>query len=61
MRSAKLSVLAMVGAAIVTLAGPAHADPDTDFANQLHGQRIYGPLTTTPGWARSPVNDYTTA
>jgi hypothetical protein len=44
MRSAKLSVLALVGAATVTLAGPAHADPDTDFANQLHGQGIYGPL-----------------
>jgi hypothetical protein len=43
MRLAKLSVLAMV-AATVTLAAPTHADPDTDFANQLHGQGIYGPL-----------------
>jgi hypothetical protein len=44
MRLAKLSVLAMVGAAMVALAAPTHADPDTDFANQLHGQGIYGPL-----------------
>jgi hypothetical protein len=44
MRLTKLSVLVMVGAAIVALAAPTHADPDTDFANQLHGQGIYGPL-----------------
>ena len=44
MRFAKLSVLAMVAAAMVTLAAPTYADPDTDFANQLHGQGIYGPL-----------------
>ena len=44
MRLAKLSVPALVTAAIVTLAGPAHADPDTDFGNQLHGYGIYGPL-----------------
>ena len=44
MRLTKLSVLVMVGAAIVAVAAPTHADPDTDFANQLHGQGIYGPL-----------------
>jgi hypothetical protein len=44
MRLTKLSVLVVVGAAIVALAAPTHADPDTDFANQLHGQGIYGPL-----------------
>ena len=44
MRLTKLPVLVMVGAAIVALAAPTHADPDTDFANQLHGQGIYGPL-----------------
>ena len=47
MRSTRLSVLVMVGAALVALvalAAPTHADPDTDFANQLHGQGIYGPL-----------------
>lgn len=27
----------------IALAAPAHADPDTDFANQLHGYGIYGP------------------
>jgi hypothetical protein len=44
MRLAKLSVPAMVAAATVALAAPAHADPDTDFANQLHRYGIYGPL-----------------
>ena len=44
MRLTKLSVPVMVAAAMVTLAAPAQADPDTDFANQLHGQGIYGPL-----------------
>ena len=37
MRLAKLSVPALVTAAMVAVAAPAHADPDTDFANQLHG------------------------
>src|ERR1700755_1577462 len=44
MRLATLSVPALVAAAMVGLAAPTHADPDTDFANQLHGQGIYGPL-----------------
>jgi uncharacterized protein DUF732 len=39
--------LAMVAAAAIAaplvLATPAHADPDIDFANQLHGFGIYGP------------------
>ena len=30
-------------AAAIVVAGPAHADPDIDFANQLHGFGIYGP------------------
>lgn len=29
--------------AAVSGSGPAHADPDTDFANQLHTYGIYGP------------------
>ena len=29
-------------AAAVALAAPAHADPDTDFANTLHAYGIYG-------------------
>ena len=29
--------------AAVAVAAPAHADPDIDFANQLHGYGIYGP------------------
>jgi hypothetical protein len=44
MRLAKLSVPALVTAAMVAVTTPAHADPDTDFANQLHGYGIYGPL-----------------
>ncbi|MDT7722428.1 MAG: hypothetical protein QOE94_3439 [Mycobacterium sp.] len=44
MRLAKLSVPALATAAVVALAVPTHADPDTDFANQLHTFGIYGPL-----------------
>jgi hypothetical protein len=44
MRLAKLLVPALVTAAMLALSAPAHADPDTDFANQLHGYGIYGPL-----------------
>jgi hypothetical protein len=44
MRLAKLSMPALVTAAAVALAAPAHADPDADFNNQLHGYGIYGPL-----------------
>lgn len=44
MRLAKLSVPALVTAAMVAVTAPAHADPDTDFANQLRGYGIYGPL-----------------
>jgi Protein of unknown function (DUF732) len=36
-------IWATVGAAAVALAAPANADPDTDFANQLHTYGIYGP------------------
>jgi Protein of unknown function (DUF732) len=43
MRFAKLSVPALVTAAMVALAAPAHTDPDADFNNQLHGYGIYGP------------------
>jgi len=43
MRLAKLSVPALVTAA-VALAAPAHADPDADLNNQLHGYGIYSPL-----------------
>lgn len=39
------TLISAVGAvaAAVTLAIPAHADPDTDFANELHTYGIYGP------------------
>ena len=39
------TLLAAVGtvAAAVAMAIPAHADPDTDFANELHTYGIYGP------------------
>ncbi len=42
MRYRKLSALASITAAAVTLAAPAHADVDTDFANQPHIYGIYG-------------------
>jgi hypothetical protein len=54
-------VSAIVTATMVALAASAHADPDADFANQLHGYGIYGPPTTTHGWAKSRANDCTTA
>ena len=44
MRLAKLLVLALAAAAVVALTALAHADPDADFANQLHSHAIYGPL-----------------
>jgi hypothetical protein len=34
--------LATLGAAAIVLAAPAHADVDTDFANELHSYGIYG-------------------
>lgn len=40
MKGAKL---ALIIATAIALAAPAHADPDTDFANQLHTYGIYGP------------------
>jgi hypothetical protein len=36
-------VAAAAVAAPIVLAAPSHADPDTDFANQLHTFGIYGP------------------
>jgi hypothetical protein len=42
MRFGTVSALAPIAAAAVLLAPPAHADVDTDFANQLHGYGIYG-------------------
>jgi Protein of unknown function (DUF732) len=47
MRLAKRCLLPMVTAAMVSLAGPAHADPDADFNSQLHGYGIYGPRDYT--------------
>jgi Protein of unknown function (DUF732) len=43
MRLVKSTVLTLATAAMVALAAPVHADPDADFANQLHGYGIYGP------------------
>lgn len=33
---------ATLGAAALGFAAPAHADPDSDFANELHSYGIYG-------------------
>ena len=41
MKAARLAAIA--AAMAIALAAPAHADVDTDFANQLHGYGIYGP------------------
>lgn len=38
-----LAHTASLALAAVVLAAPAHADIDTDFANQLHTYGIYGP------------------
>ena len=43
MRWIKPLILATLGAVAITLAAPANADRDTDFANQLHTYGIYGP------------------
>ena len=37
----------MVVVAGVAIAWPAHADPDTDFANELHTYGVYGPKDYT--------------
>ena len=42
MRLSKLCVAAAMTAAAVALTPSAHADGDTDFANELHGYGIYG-------------------
>lgn len=39
----KLAVLTLLAALTVLRAPAAHADPDIDFANQLHAVGIYGP------------------
>ena len=39
----RLATVAAVAAGVIASAAPAQADPDTDFANQLHSYGIYGP------------------
>jgi hypothetical protein len=41
-------------AAAVNFAAPAYADPDTDFANQLHSYGIYGPRDTNAWFGKIP-------
>lgn len=44
MNGSKLAaIVALAITAPIILAAPSHADPDIDFANQLHGYGIYGP------------------
>lgn len=38
-----MTLAAAITGLAVALAAPAHADPDIDFANQLHTYGIYGP------------------
>ena len=42
MRYGKLKAITSTMTAAVALAAPAHADVDTDFANQMHTYGIYG-------------------
>src|ERR1700758_5648382 len=42
MRLMNSPLVILAPAAVVALAAPAHADPDADFNNQLHGYGIYG-------------------
>ena len=42
MRGARFATFVSSAAVAVALASPAHADPDTVFADQLHGYGIYG-------------------
>ena len=42
MKLVKSSALVFSVIAVLALAAPAHADVDTDFANELHGYGIYG-------------------
>jgi Protein of unknown function (DUF732) len=39
----KATMVSGILVAAIALAAPAYADPDADFANQLHGYGIYGP------------------
>jgi hypothetical protein len=39
----KASLATALAALALAAAGPAHADPDTDFSNELHVYGIYGP------------------
>jgi Protein of unknown function (DUF732) len=39
----RLGLASIAAALALVLAAPAHADVDTDFANQLHVYGIYGP------------------
>ena len=49
-------------AAVVALAAPAHADPDTDLNNRLHRYGIYAPLDYNAWLGKITLwNDYTTA
>jgi hypothetical protein len=48
--------LAAIVAAAIALAAPAHADGDTDVANQLHTYGIYGPRDYT-AWLGKIVCD----
>ena len=43
MRLGKFCVMAVITTATIALAPLAHADVDTDFANELHGYGVYGP------------------
>ncbi len=43
MNVTRLAIAAVALVAPIAIAAPSHADPDIDFANQLHTFGIYGP------------------
>jgi hypothetical protein len=53
MKGMRLAAIAVVA---IALAGPAHADDDTDFANQRHTYGIYGPRDYN-AWLGKIVSD----
>jgi len=61
MRLGKLSVVAAMTAAAVALAPSAHADVDTDFADELHGYGIYGQRDYNAWLAKITLGDWATS
>jgi hypothetical protein len=57
---AGLALAVMVVVARLAVAGPARADPDTDFANELHVYGIYGAKAYNASIGKTRVSGCTT-